>query len=614
MVIPKNKYTFKVELEPLGKRVELDPEKTIANATLMAGLDLVTSCNGLGICGTCKVRLLNGTLTPLTDSEKNKLSNVEIEEGVRLACQVSPTSDVKVFIPPSSLTQGQQLQLDGKQFHLPFEPAISFLDISLDLPNVKLQDIEFQQIQKVCGRSGFKIKHISEHILQSLAQRLQENKGSVRLIFRQDEIINILPAGNPFFGLALDIGSTKIAVYLVDLSNGSIVEQIGFMNPQIQFGEDVVNRISFANRGNFERIKLQNVLVQAINQHIDQVCQKLDINCSQIVDMVVVGNTVIHHLFCGFPVKSLGESPYNPVEKRALSIPAVEIGLNIAEGSLIYLPPIIAGYVGADHTAAIMATRLKSFRETVCLIDVGTNTEISLIHQNSIYSCSCASGPAFEGAHIQDGMRAAPGAIEKVTIHNNLISYQTINQKTPVGICGSGILSAVAEMQKSKIIDQRGVFQESHPLTRKLDGQKFMILVEKNESGNTRNILVNRKDVNEIQLAKGAIRSGIEIVCRKAGIKPKDVAQYLIAGAFGTHLDLESAIEIGMFPDVDISRYQQIGNAAGVGAREFLINAPLRKQAEEVVNSINYIELTTEPSFSDIYVQSLSLERNDVIN
>ncbi len=614
MVIPNNKYTFKVELEPLGKRVELDPEKTIANATLMAGLDLVTSCNCLGICGTCKVRLLNGTLTPLTDSEKNKLSSVEIEEGVRLACQVSPTSDVKVFIPPSSLTQGQQLQLDGKQFHLPFAPAISFLDITLDLPNMKLQDIEFQQIQKVCRQSGFTIKHISERLLQSLTQRLQDNKGSVRLIFRQAEIINILPAGIPFFGLALDIGSTKIAVYLVDLSNGSIVEQIGLMNPQIQFGEDVVNRISFANRGILERIKLQNVLVQTINQHIDQACQKIDINHNQIVDMVVVGNTVIHHLFCGFPVKSLGESPYNPAEKGAISIPADEIGINIAEGSLIYLPPIIAGYVGADHTAAIMATRLNFFQETVCLIDVGTNTEISLIHQNSIYSCSCASGPAFEGAHIQDGMRAAPGAIEKVTIHNNLISFQTINQKTPVGICGSGILSAVAEMQKSKIIDQRGVFQEFHPLTRKLDGQKFLILVEKNESGNTRNILVNRKDVNEIQLAKGAIRSGIEIVCRKAGIKPKDVAQYLIAGAFGTHLDLESAIEIGMFPDVDISRYQQIGNAAGVGAREFLINAPLRKQAEEVVNSINYIELTTEPSFSDIYVQSLSLERNDVIN
>jgi uncharacterized 2Fe-2S/4Fe-4S cluster protein (DUF4445 family) len=361
-------------------------------------------------------------------------------------------------------------------------------------------------------------------------------------------------------------------------------------------------------------MKLQQVLVNEINQHILDFCQNSEIDNKQIVDMVVVGNTVIHHLFCGFPVKSLGESPYVPVEKNALSIPAVDIGIRIGERSNIYLPPIIAGYVGADHTAAIMATRFNTLQETACLIDIGTNTEISLKFKNSIYSCSCASGPAFEGAHIQDGMRAAPGAIEKVSIINNQITIDVINQKNPVGICGSGILSAVAEMQKNNIIDHRGVFQESHPLTRKQDGQKYIILVEKDEDSDNRNILVTRKDINEIQLAKGAIRSGIEILCRNAGIKPKDVDHFLIAGAFGTHLHLENAIEIGMFPDVDIHRYQQIGNAAGVGAREFLINDELRQQAVEVVKSIKYIELTAEPSFSSVYVQSLSLVRNDVIN
>ncbi len=329
--------------------------------------------------------------------------------------------------------------------------------------------------------------------------------------------------------------------------------------------------------------------------------------------MVVVGNTVIHHLFCGFPVKSLGESPYLPYKKKALSIPANEIGIHIADHAYIYLPPIIAGYVGADHTAAILATRMAGAKETVCLIDVGTNTEISLINQQVIRSCSCASGPAFEGAHIQDGMRAASGAIEKVSIDNDKISFQTINQKPPVGICGSGILSIAAEFHRNHIIDQRGVFQSSHKLTHIKDGQKYVVVANKREGDDSFEIRVTRKDINEIQLAKGAIRSGIEILCKKSGIKPIDIDQFLIAGAFGTHLHLESAIEIGMFPDVDINRYHQIGNAAGVGARELLVNAALRKEAKDLVESIQYIELTVEPEFSNIYVQSLYLERNDLI-
>ncbi len=444
-------------------------------------------------------------------------------------------------------------------------------------------------------------------------EQTNHSNGAVRLILRDNEIINVLPEGTPYYGLALDIGSTKIAVFWVDLSNGAVIKQAGIMNPQIPFGEDVVNRISYANQGEFERKRLQEVLVKTINDHIIETSQNLNIRLNQIVDMVVVGNTVIHHLFCGFPVKSLGESPYLPFIKKGLSILANEIGIHIAGNANIYLPPIIAGYVGADHTAAILATRMASAKETICLIDVGTNTEISLINHRFIRSCSCASGPAFEGAHIQDGMRAASGAIEKVQIDENKITFQTINQKPPVGICGSGILSIAAEFHRNHIIDQRGVFQSNHELTHEKNGQKYVVVANKMEGDESYEIRVTRKDINEIQLAKGAIRTGIEILCKKSGIKPGDIDQFLIAGAFGTHLHLESAIEIGMFPDVDINRYHQIGNAAGVGARELLVNAALRKEAKDLVESIQYIELTVEPEFSNIYVQALYLERNDII-
>jgi uncharacterized 2Fe-2S/4Fe-4S cluster protein (DUF4445 family) len=409
----------------------------------------------------------------------------------------------------------------------------------------------------------------------------------------------------------LDIGSTKIAAYWVDLSNGAILQQTGLMNPQISYGEDVVNRIAFANQGEKQSQKLHQVLMDTINQHIAASCAQFSLQIEQLVELVVVGNTIIHHLFCGLPVRSMGEAPYVPVVKQALTIPAVQLNLNVAAGASVYLPPNIAGYVGADHTAAISAVRLMDMQKTVCLIDIGTNTEISLIHNRTITACSCASGPAFEGAHIRDGMRAAPGAIEQVRIKNNQISVQTIHQKPAVGICGSGILSAAAEMRKNNIIDRRGVFQKQHPLVHQAEKQTYLSLSDPQPDTQNHAVLITRSDIHEVQLAKGAIRSGIEILCQKAGISPTQVDQWLIAGAFGTHLDIASAVEIGMFPNVPLERFSQIGNAAGVGAKELLINVEQRKRLEDVVKQINYIELTAEPSFSDTYVLTLALEKND---
>jgi uncharacterized 2Fe-2S/4Fe-4S cluster protein (DUF4445 family) len=386
-------------------------------------------------------------------------------------------------------------------------------------------------------------------------------------------MINIVAPESPFYGIALDIGSTKIASYWVDLQTGAIIHQTGFMNPQISFGEDVVNRIAYANQSTEHQHQLQKVLIQSINQHIQETCSKFSIDKNQIVDMVVVGNSVIQHLFCGIPVRPLGEAPYTPVIKEALEIPATSLNLDIAPGADVFIPPLIAGYVGADHTAGLIATRFNEFRDTTCLIDVGTNTEISLIFQGQTYSCSCASGPAFEGAHIHDGMRAAPGAI-----------------------------------------DRRGVFQKAHPLTKIQDGQKFIVIAEREEDHVKHSIRISRHDVNEIQLAKGAIRTGIEILCQEAGILPNQVQKFLIAGAFGNHLDLASAIEIGMFPEVSIERYSQIGNAAGVGSREMLLNKNLRKLSSAIIEDIQYIELTSQQSFKDTYINALSLEKNDHIS
>ncbi len=601
---------FIIDFEPVGKRVSLSNDQTLMDAALLAGLDLITSCNGLGVCASCKVTIVRGTASGLTAQELNKLSASEINAGIRLACQVKPCANMRVFVPPASLLQGQQLQIDGHQNQISLNPAVSAFD--LDLPPVKKDDTRsiWRRLQEASHSAGVDLQLISLDLLRKLPDLIKSDGASIRVVHYADRLIQILPSGSTYYGLAFDIGSTKIAAYWVDLASGATILQTGMMNPQISYGEDVVNRIAYANLSVHNLQQLQTVLINSINQHIQETCTHLAIDQQQIVDLVAVGNSAIHHLLLAIPVCSLGEAPYAPVSHTALQLPAIDLGLQCASGAMIYLPPLIAGYVGADHISALAATRFDQMQETACLIDVGTNTEISLIHQGQMSACSCASGPAFEGAHIHDGMRAAPGAIEKVKIKGDEILISTIADRNPVGICGSGILSAVAEMQKNEIIDSRGVFQSRHPLTQQEDKQKFLIVAERREGGLNHPIRITRHDVHEIQLAKGAIRTGIEVLCKQAGISAQEIKQFFIAGAFGSHLDIDSAITIGMFPDVDQERYHQIGNAAGVGAKEMLVNKDQRLLCEDLLPRINYIELTSQPGFQDLYVSALMLEKS----
>jgi uncharacterized 2Fe-2S/4Fe-4S cluster protein (DUF4445 family) len=328
----------------------------------------------------------------------------------------------------------------------------------------------------------------------------------------------------------------------------------------------------------------------------------------------------MHHLLAGLPVYQLGAAPYVPSVSEALEFPAREIGLELASGCYVYLPPNIAGYVGADHVAMLLGTDLAQGPDgdtqgTVIALDIGTNTEVSLYHGGKIVSCSCASGPAFEGAHIHDGMRAAPGAVERVRIAGDEVQIHTIGSAAPVGICGSGILDAIAQMLSAGLLDHRGVLYGQHPSLRSRNGKPEFILASASSTGHGRDLVVNRRDINEIQLAKGAIRAGVEILLREIGIADEDIDVFIVAGAFGTYLDLESAIRIGMFPDLPRQRYRQVGNAAGSGARQMLISRSQRQLAGEIVQAIGYVELTTHTAFRDEFVKALTFhsaaKRND---
>ena len=428
-------------------------------------------------------------------------------------------------------------------------------------------------------------------------------------------LIAALPPRSPLLGLAVDLGSTKLAVYLVDLETGGTLAQTGVMNPQISYGEDVVNRIAFANKSEENRRLLQRRVVEALNQAAVELCRHAALvdgarhaaaSPAQIVDAVVVGNTAMHHFFTHLPVVQLGSAPYVPAVSEALCVESAELGLDLAPGARVYLPANIAGYVGGDHTAALLSTRTFPGRARV-LVDIGTNTEISLVHGERSYTCSTASGPAFEGAHIHDGMRAAPGAVERVRLVEGRPQVWTIGGQAAVGICGSGILQAIAELLQAGIIDQRGALLKTAPGVRSGPKGPEYLLVPGARTAHGRDIVITRRDINEIQLAKGAIRAGIELMLVKAGLTAGQVDEWVIAGAFGSYLDLPSAVRVGLFPAQPLERFHQVGNAAGAGARQMLLALPERAAAARLAARATYVELTVEPEFTPEFMKAMYL-------
>jgi len=359
---------------------------------------------------------------------------------------------------------------------------------------------------------------------------------------------------------------------------------------------------------------LQKLAVEGINELCANLCTEAGAEPEEILEAVVVGNTAMHHLFLRLPVKQLAVSPFVPAVSRALEVRAGELGLNIAPGAYVHLLPNIAGFVGADHVSMLLATDAWQAKETTVALDIGTNTEVSLVYKGKIATTSCASGPAFEGGHIKYGMRAATGAIERLRIDGDRIQYQTIDGAPPVGICGSGILDALAQLYLAKIVEEGGRIIGNRPRVRPYKGQREFILVSKEERNGKPAITITQHDVRELQLAKAAIRTGIQVLLETAGCAEDDIRQVIIAGAFGTYIDVASAVAIGMLPSLPLKRFRQVGNAAGMGAKLALISLKSRAKAEAIASRVSYIELARAPKFEQVFVQANYLGRYRIID
>lgn len=610
--------SIEIEFQPIGRRVNVEPGVTILKAAQNAGVGLSAICGGAGTCGACRVKVSSeAAVTPPNQTEIDRLGPETLALGFRLACQAELRDSVRVEIPPESLSSPQRIQLEGEELDFDLALPIQAATLELSAPDQADLDPDWERLAKGMARAGIPdLPSADIHLLQELPGVLRNNDWRVKVLYRGREAVAVRPLDAPVLGLAIDIGTTKLAGYLLDLTTGRTLARQGAMNRQINFGEDVMSRLTYAMQEQNGMESLRSAVVTTINDLAGELCRQAanhpEGGCSEtgcrpghIVETVLVGNTAMHHLFLGLPVNQLGLSPYVPVISSAMDVAPDCLGLNVYPGGRVHLPPNIAGFVGSDHVAMLLASGNHRTRKTVVSVDIGTNTEITLTVGGKMISCSAASGPAFEGAHIQDGMRAAPGAIERVIIQNGRVSCQAIDHAPPSGICGSGILDAIAQLKSAGVVNWIGRLDTENPLVGKSDNGPRVVLAEADITAHGREVVVTQKDIGEIQLAKAAIRAGIEILLKHAGINSDQIDEITIAGAFGSYIDVRSALEIGMFPRVFPDRIRQIGNAAGAGARMTLLSTEIRRESAVIAEQIEYLELTGWPDFQNEFTEAL---------
>ena len=602
---PGGVVLYTIEFEPVGRRGKCPEGLSLLECARRLDVDIVSLCGGVSTCKRCKVQVVSGIVSPPTPEDKAVFNKTELEQSYRLACTTYPQGNVKVLVPPESLSAPQRTQVEGLELRFEPDPVVRCREVQVPVPSLETPESDDENLWSVLKSSTRVLDRgkIDLKVQQVLSSRLRSLDWKASVVLRDREIIALDAVSTRWIGLAADIGTTKIAVYLVDMRTGEILASRGLMNPQISYGEDVVSRIYTASKSKENAEKLQALLVDVLNETLASLCSEIDADPSNIIDAVIVGNTVIHHLFLQLPVYQLGMSPYVPAVRSAVDIKARDIGLHITAGGYVHLLPNIAGYVGADHVAMLLATGIDERGGVTLALDIGTNTEICLNCRGSLKSVSCASGPAFEGAHIQFGMRAATGAIEHVRLSDGHLEIQTIGGVSPVGICGSGLLDVVAQLLQNGVIDSTGKMN-AHPLVRVLDGRKEFVLVDRPDN---EDITISQKDVRELQVAKAPIRLGIQALLEDAGVAEKDIDKVIIAGAFGTFIDVESAVTIGMLPPLPLERFMQVGNAAGAGARLALISRKHRQAAERIASKDGYIELAGIPDFNIKFAAASSM-------
>ena len=489
-------------------------------------------------------------------------------------------------------------------FRSKFDPCITSKKIKIPKPILGDERSYYCIVKDVLNEENLSIDYLA---LKELPKQIDSNF-EINLIRFKDEIIELSKKKENIYGIAVDIGTTTVVTYLIDMETGKLIDVESILNPQIKYGEDVVSRITYSTKNGVNIV--QSAIVEGINLMIDTLCLRNNISYNSIYEMTAVGNTAMHHIFLNINPKSLSLSPFTPVISSSIDIKSRDLGIRINPSGNIHILPIVAGFVGADTVGVLLATELYKNDEISLAIDIGTNGELVLGNKEGMVSCSCAAGPALEGGHLKFGMRASTGAVESVFIEDRSFKtfYKTINNGKPRGICGSGIIDIVSEMLKVGLLDPSGrIIDTDHERVRKnpSNGQKEYVIEWKENTEISKDIVITASDIREIQLAKGAIMTGINILLEKLKITVNDIENLYLAGAFGNYIDINNAIRIGLIPDMPLDRIKPVGNAAGEGAKISLLSKTKRIEENIINKKIDYIELAAEKNFNDEFVKSL---------
>jgi uncharacterized 2Fe-2S/4Fe-4S cluster protein (DUF4445 family) len=609
--------TCTVDFEPVGRRASVPRGATLLDAARAGGVAIVSVCGGQGLCGRCRVRVLEGEVLPPGERDRHFISAADLTAGMRLACQTHVLGDVKVHLPKESLASSQRLQLEGVGGELEIDPAIATHALQMPPPSLEDPRSDLERLTDALGTGEGQEPWTAEPAVVRALSPLARHAGwRLSAYTRGREIVGVAAPGDRALGFACDLGTTKVAGYLVDLETGATLATAGVMNPQIGYGEDVISRLARASQDAEGGRQLARVVHEALDGLIGTLTASAGVARDQVAEACIVGNTAMTHLLLELPVHQLAVAPFVAAASAALDVKARDLGLEMAAGAYVHVLPCVRGFIGADHVAMILASGLDATTGVAIGVDIGTNTEIVLTrpdhgwhlgrHPPLLTAASCASGPAFEGAHISHGMRAATGAIEAVRIDGARVQAKTIGDAAPVGLCGSGIVDALAEMNRTGAINRRGRLVPGHPGVRQTEQGLAFVVVPAAESGTGREILVTQRDIGEIQLAKGAVSAGMESLVEATGTRREDIREVVIAGAFGSYLSLDSALGIGLLPRFPNARYVQVGNAAGAGARMALLSLRRRRRASAIARRMGYVELTTFAGFSRRFAEAMS--------
>jgi uncharacterized 2Fe-2S/4Fe-4S cluster protein (DUF4445 family) len=612
-----------VRIQPLGRKVSARADASLLDLAREVDVSVESICGGAGRCGKCRVMVTagDGMLSPVNESERTGLTPDEIDLGVRLACQakIVTVGDVVVDIPELSRRGHHRLLASGIEPEVEHCPAVG--KVLLRIPPATLEDIraDDDRLLDVLHSEAAVTANIAQGVHQLMPKAVRENSWEATVtLFRNEELIRIDPGDTTgsLLGVAVDIGTTKIVAYLVDLNSGETVGTESQPNPQIPFGEDVMSRITYATRNPGGLKKLKDAVVGTVNTLVARLCAGMGKDPSDVLEMVVVGNTAMHHIFFGITPEHLAQAPYAPAVRTSLSVNPGHLGIDIYPFGKVSALPNIAGFVGADAVAVLMSSGLYDDEEIGMMIDIGTNTEIIAGNRERLIACSCASGPAFEGAHIKNGMRAATGAIERVWMDpaTREVHLRTVDEGPARGICGSGIVDAVSEMFKCGLLSDSGRMLPSAWADRfkeGVDGKAEFILASGKDAEGGIEITITQNDIQEIQLAKAAIFTGVSLLMGKLGISCSGLKRVYAAGAFGTYVDATSAIAIGMYPDIPPERIKFVGNAAGSGARMALKSTKARDLADRLSRRVEYVELAVEKDFQTEFAKAMFLPHRE---